>query len=145
MFFIFKYVWYVKIFLMGYLITFINRLLSALCPLIIQFQWSEWLCGFYNRVVFVNDIKYDILGAHTNTEDITNRFRLYCAMNDIIFLDELIKSMPESFKRCDRLRVFVRPIEQEVHVKHIEIDLFNKIYVGIRSVKISQNQLVFDF
>lgn len=142
MFFIFKYVWYlryVKIFFMGYLITFMNRLLSRLCPIIIG---SEWLCSFYNREVLVNDIKYNILGAHTNTDDITNRFRLYCAMNDIIFIDELIQSMPESFRGCNRLRILVK---SENEYRQIEIDLFNKIYMGFRPVKITQNQLVFDF
>mgnify|MGYP006314604071 FL=1 len=104
MFFIFKYVWYVKIFIRGYFITFVNRLLSALCSLIIQ---SEWLCSFYNRTVLVNDIEYDILEAHTNKENITNRFRLYCAMNDVIFLDELMRSIPKSFRGCARLRIFV--------------------------------------
>jgi hypothetical protein len=100
------------------------------------------LSSLYKGKVVVNDINYDILGAHTDSNDITNQFRIYCAMNDIIFLDELIKTMPNEFRGCNFLRIFVKSQDES---KQIEIDIYKGIYTGKIPKKITQNQIIFDF
>lgn len=135
--FIFKYVWFAKILLLSYWMTFTNRILRRFGKYIMQFPSIIVI----NPLVEVNDIKYEIIYAHTNTMDITKQFRLFCYINDIIFLDELMDTIPHAFRGCDRLRLLVKSDT----IKSIEIDILKKLYIGERNVKIEQNQLIFDF
>ena len=138
--FIFTYVWFIKILLKSYWLTFINKICRIICPFLIK---SEFLCKICPSVVEVNDGVYHIECAYTNVEDITNRFRMFCFLNDIVYLDELIKQLPKSFHNCDRLRILIHDLDS--NFRQIEIDIPNRTYVGKNSKKMSQNQIIFNF
>lgn len=136
--FIFKYGWYAKILVIGYYKTILNMICGYICPALMV---SEYLCSYVKCYVYVEDL-YDIIHVTTNNADITNRFRVYCYMNDVIFVNELKLALYREFHDCDRLRIHVRKISTNEHIQ-FELDLTNNTIIGT-SITLSQEQLLFD-
>lgn len=138
--FIFKYAWYAKILLMSYIITLVNRVSRLICPV---FMISEILCPNVGKVE-VNDIEYEIVKVYTSNFDITKRFRLYCYLNDIIYLEEVKLMFGKVIVPGDVLRILIRNIEED-NLKQVEIDVDGKYYITNTRKRISQDQIIFDF
>lgn len=140
--FIFKYIFYAKIFIKSYLMTYVNVLYQYLCPILITLSQMVSF-PVPNIIIENNDEKFQILEAFTSDGDITNQMRIYCYMNDVIFIDELIKVLQISsmlsimLKNESNMKIYL-----EINIKE------NSYYANIndRHVQgqIQHNQVIFN-
>ena len=86
---------YAKVFIMSYIILISHIIGRNLCSTFLYL--SKYITIFPEAIVENDDKEYQILFASTSTTTITHQFRIYCYLNDIVYLDELMATI-DGFK-----------------------------------------------